>query len=104
MFEYSNEWEWEDEFEDILDNPKDYYFQACLNTGSVINDYFVITPKDYFDNTGCLLDVDILGIDYLLNSNGFEYLTDSTYEYVKGTMQQGTQALLNLGLTQKKMI
>jgi hypothetical protein len=80
-------------------NPEDYYFMI---NDDCEDDLFSITPKSYYDKYNCLLDSS-LGIDGQLWDNGFMGLCDSTYEYQNGTVEDGRQVLLNLGLTEKKM-
>lgn len=76
--------------------PSDYYFKMNLNT--LDGDYFTITPKEVWDNEGCLSDQHFPNpFDNLLNQNDFSCMMESCYEY-DGDPLVGRLILLNLGL------
>lgn len=87
-----------DAYDGFSEDPKDYYFRFDPNVGGSDGPYFSITPKEFFDFEGCLLDNE-LGIDNLLMSHNFMGLTDSMYEY-KGDPVVGRNELLKLGLVE----
>jgi hypothetical protein len=81
-------------------NPADYYFQ--LDNNPQDGDYFMITPKAYFDKTGALLDMEDCVPSTVLPP-GFDELSDSNYQY-NGAAARGRFALLTNGLIEKKMV
>ncbi len=99
--------EWEDvDYEEVINNlemlePSDYYFQLEMADFTNSDHYFSITPKDYFDQFGYLLDME----EVVSNKNlpkGFNEVSDSTYIY-DGDAQVGRGLLLNAGFIEKKM-
>jgi len=95
-----------DEDEELLYNeirklkPEDYYFQLDFNSNGMVDHYFNITPKGYFDLTGALSDLS--GVADHVVPNDFYELMESHYEY-DGDPQIGRQLLLNAGFIEKKM-
>ena len=71
---------------------KDFYFEISRGVSGT---FFLITPKDYYDQEGCLSDES--GVADAVVPAGFYELTESTYEF-EGTPEQGRQLLLNAGM------
>ena len=84
-------------------NPIDYYFKMIVgDVNCTPNDYFIITPKVYWDTNNCLYD-DELEIDTLLENNGLYELEESIYEY-SGQIQVGRTLLLSLGFIENNQM
>jgi len=81
-------------------NPADYYFnEANLPSDSlIVGAAFVITPKEYFDQTGYLFDGDNAVPPNVLPP-GFEESSESFYEY-DGNLARGKLALVSLGFVE----
>lgn len=96
---------WEDDFSERHEsnpsiNQSDYYFQVHVDP--VDGDSFIITPKEYFDKTGKILDMEECVPAQILPP-GFSELTDSTYEY-SGATARGRFTLLTNGFVENKMV
>jgi len=76
--------------------PSDFYFQLCYTPDSLTatDNYFMITPKEYFDSEGGLSDESGVADDIV--PDGFYELQESTYEY-DGDALEGRGMLLSLG-------
>jgi hypothetical protein len=74
--------------------PKDFYFQLVNDRG---DDFFFITPKEYYDREGCLPD-DSRMTDRVL-PQGFEKTQESIYEF-DGNPKLGRDILINLGMVE----
>lgn len=72
---------------------KDFYFQ--VSKGPDGEDFFYITPKEYYDREGGLSDESGVADEVL--PEGFGETMESIYEY-EGNSQVGRQILLNLGM------
>jgi hypothetical protein len=72
---------------------KDFYFQ--VSKGPDGEDFFYITPKEYYDREGGLSDESGVADEVL--PEGFGETMESIYEY-EGNSQVGRQILLSLGM------
>lgn len=72
--------------------PKDFYFQLSR---SEQGDFFLITPKEYYDREGALSDESGVADEVL--PEGFAEAMESMYEY-NGNPETGRQILLSLGM------
>ena len=78
-------------------SPPDYYFKQGIDTTMVPpEDYFIITPKAYFDTKNCVYDSFMPGIEPVLTANGFFEMSECMFEY-NGTATAGHALLLSLG-------
>ena len=74
--------------------PKDFYFQLVHDRG---DDFFFITPKEYYDREGCLPDDSRMTDGFL--PQGFGKTQESIYEF-EGNPKLGRDILLNLGMVE----
>lgn len=80
-------------------NPSDYYFKMDNDPNYVPPDFFLITPKAYWDANKHLYDQHMPVINTILNNNQFYETEESIYEY-QGLASAGRSLLLSLGFVE----
>ena len=80
----------------LTTNPSDYYFKLGNDPTSVPPDYFMITPKTYWDATQSIYDQELGPMETILNNNLFYGMAEGVYEYA-GLASAGHALLLSLG-------
>ena len=83
----------------LTGNPSDYYFKMDNDPNSVPPDFFLITPKVFWDANKFLYSGDQAAIRTVLGNNNFYEMEESMFEY-QGLASAGRSLLISLGFVE----
>lgn len=80
-------------------NPQDYYFMMGSDPNTKPNDFFIVVPKNYWDDNQINRCEEDFPVYEVLKNNKFNQVQENKFEY-NGSLKDGRDTLIALGFVE----